>query len=214
MYLDGPNGKTPLCPPSIASQAPMLWLVFFFSRSLFSPVNRMALGIPGRYSMSPITFIFQAFDINIIFGAQLNESEPQLWLWMWVKVKSKKILFQVFRHENKAMPINCPPPPLSPPPHPCQWRHLSILTYGCLHRAFCMSKPSNCKSSTRTIFLVGVIILFILTTTNFSITRVVSKSCVDRENKTWRPIPLHWKVLTSLLCSLPESNKSSSVQRI
>ena len=211
MYLDGPNGKTPLCPPSIASQAPMLWLVFFFSRSLFSPVNRMALGIPGRYSMSPITFIFQAFDINIIFGAQLNESEPQLWLWMWVKVKSKKILFQVFRHENKAMPINRPPPPLSPPPHPCQWRHLSILTYGCLHRAFCMSKPSNCKSSTGTIFLVGVIILFILTVPNYfiifggNVTSCILSKLKMCSSSWWSPRVFKVTLLTKPLATTPTS---------
>lgn len=52
---------------------------------------------------------------------------------------------------------------------------------------------------------------FFLTTTHFLTNWVVHKSCVDRENKTSRLVPLGLKVLDSLFYSLPESNKSSSI---
>lgn len=109
---------------------------------------------------------------------------------------------KVFSHRNEAMPIS----------HSyCQ---LSILTCGCLHRAFHVNKLSNFKSSTELVCLVGAIILFILTTTHFLINWVIQKSCDDRENNTSRSVPLGLKVLDSLFYSLPESNKSSSIQGI
>lgn len=62
-----------------------------------------------------------------------------------------------------------------------------------------MSKLSNFKSSTGTVYLVGAIILFIFTSTHFLINCVIHKSCVDRENKAPRPVPLGLKVLDSVL---------------
>ena len=96
----------------------------------------------------------------------------------------------------------------SAPPAGVRWAASPASLNGAIYR----SKPSHYKPSTGTISLVLPLAFFILTTTDFLV-NWVDNSCVDK-NKTWRHIPLGWKVLNSLLCNLPESNKSSSIQGI
>lgn len=95
MCLDGLNALPPPHPPQILPQAPGLWPIFFFPRTLSSPVKGMALDLTDWYSPHVTNNIyFQSANFNLISGVQLNGSEPQLWIWTWVKVNVKENKFQ------------------------------------------------------------------------------------------------------------------------